>query len=738
MNYRSILAPILAAALVSCSGSKQSADNSLFPQSKTNVSVDTRPVKIQGNDKSAKATVLGEDVPLKKKSKMVPTQKTRQFLNGDFCKSCEYISRIENEKGNLVEAEVTNGYQNGEEREYHNGELIRSSYYFEGGRNGMEYFYSGGKIVDSVYAETKPGNVWQNESADVIPGAIYDYLGYLFLGKEEPGFFAYTTQNGLVSTIYRKDATDTTAGTPIVATLEYKDHRDTSNFKLTIRKPFYEEMTFKDNELVYRKKRKGNGTILEFKKGEFLKDFYDNGKIKRTMVGDISSKAENSSEICTSCRLQTFFENGLQKSDVFFENSKIQRLKTWNKKGILITECTIHKYAKWFLDDGTPQMEWQGDITEDFEFVNGTNIIFHPSGKIDREEKYEDGKIISRKQWSESGKLELEFFQSKFAKTYYGNGQLYYQYDGDVSMEGNSKILLHNGTGKAWSKQGILESSIVFSNDTLVEQQSWDSTGALIVNYKRGQYIIWNNKPMPGMRTELLGNIIFENGNITSTGKTIERDYRGEKLVSEHYNEEHIPSLKTYKKTTTYAYDSTGHKTLEKVYHFGTVITDKEWEKDSLQKDYFLCFDFNANSHLNLYYEPKKLLKTYKGTSDYIEDSNKKFKEIKHINGTGTYYHANGKKAAVKVWKNRVCVSTKIWTEDGTLYIDFDANKYLKFYSDKTKKITMDFKGTSKILDDGSFDLIDGVAKSFDETGKPTITETYKDGHIVDTQETLP
>ena len=179
-------------------------------------------------------------------------------------------------------------------------------------------------------------------------------------------------------------------------------------------------------------------------------------------------------------------------------------------------------------------------------------------------------------------------------------------------------------------------------------------------------------------------------------------------------------------------YDSTGHKTLEKVTRFGTTSLQKNWSKQTpLSQDYFLSVDYDAQKHLKLYSGPKKIQMLFKGTSEWIGQL------PTYINGTATTYNENGKKSDEVVWKNGRIVSEKKWTEDGFLHIDFNEDKYLKFFSVKTKKITLNFKGKSKI-ENGKFYLVDGIAQFFDESGKPAKTETYKNAVTVNVQEFHP
>lgn len=678
MNYKFIIIPILATSLISCTGSKKS----------TSMPVDT-----------------GHVTPTETKAKQESSENKKQFANGDTCKHCDYIYRAQDQQGNAIESEMVLGYKNGEEREYRNGKLFRTSYYVEGGKNGMEYTFSNGKIVDSVYTETTAGGKWSfAELQKAIPKPIFNHL--LDILFDEPSdVFAFTTLNGKIATIYKKDNSTITGEIPIVATIDYENSDDFYNFKLTVKKPFYEEMTYKDNDLVYRKIIKDSHTILEFKKGEFLKEYYDSGAIKNILKGDFAYYVDNDGDEYTGTFLfQEFFENGTLMNEYVYEDDILKKYKNWNDQNKLIFIGDFPTKATWFYDNGALKMEWKGEITEDIKIINGTSILFLPNGTR-FEEEYKNGKTIHKKIYDENKKLQMEL-------------------EGDFRKKNDNTSTLSNGIVKKWRTNGTLEQKDTFKNDTIVAQQLWDSTGCLVFDYERSKYVKWINNTTPKTRIELIGNITVENDDLSTTGNIIERGYKDEKMVYEHYNEEYMPFLKTYKSTIEYTYDSTGQKTQEKTTHLGLTASQKKWSKDSLSNEYFLSLDYNAKSYLKIYSEPQKLQMSFKGTSEWTDQL------PTYIDGTVTFYFANGKTKSTTTLKDRNVISGKRWTENGFLYLDFVADKSLKFFSEDTKKMTMHFKGKS-LIRNNAFDFIDGIANYYDETGKLTKKETYKNGQKI-------
>lgn len=668
MNYKTFGLFALILLLASCSGWKKASETTLKTSS-TNVNVDTGPIKVRGDDNSSSITFLGKEIKSRKKKEQFFPENPKQFINGDICKYCDYIGRTENEQGNLIEAEMANGFKNGEEREYCNEKIIRSSYYADGRRSGMEYYFSEGKIVDSAYAETIFGSEWNIYKANAaLPDPIAKYISREYFQDKALGLYAFLLGNEKISQIARYNEVETDIAekgtfTPIIK-IFYDSHQDFSNFKVVFIKPFHEEMIFKNNELVERKKIKGDKTVLEFRQGEFFKEFYDNGTAKKLIMGDVTSMPEENTEQCRSmCQTQWFYENGVKRKDYFFVDGQLKQGKEWSEKGIVV----------------------------------------------------------------------LEIEKNKSQRTYYDNGKLKEEYEGDVHMEDNL-VVMQNGTYKNWHSNGVLKTNLVRKEGIDVSQQIWDSTAFQTYDYERNKYLKTMEKTIPVKRTEIIGGVISKDGDLTFTGNIVEKGFRGNTLEYEYNKEGYNPTSNTFKNVLEYEYDSTGTKTKERVYQNNKILSRKIWARqDSLKTEYYLRTDYNANSYLKFYNEPKKISLEFKGKSEWPND------DPEYIDGTLTSYKANGKKEYLLIFKNGLVKSGKLWNENGILTIDFDTEKYAKFLSGETKKFTRYFKGTSRCdIENWQIIYTDGTLQEFDEAGKLVKTKTIKNGSIVDETEAKP
>ncbi len=710
MNYKTFGLFALILLLASCSGWKKTSE-STFKTSSTNVNVDTGPIKVRGDDNSSSIKIFGKEIKSSKKKEQFFPENPKQFINGDVCKYCDYIGRTENEQGNLIEVEIEKGFKNGEEREYSDGKIIRSSYYADGRRSGMEYYYSEGKVVDSAYAETIFGSEWNIYKANAaLPDPVAKYISREYFQDKALGLYAFLLGNEKISQIARYNEVETDIAekgtfTPIIK-IFYDNHQDFSNFKVVFIKPFHEEMIFKNNELVERKKIKGDKTVLEFRQGEFFKEFYDNGTAKKLIMGDITSMTEENTEQCKStCQSQWFFENGSKHKENFYVDGQLKQEKEWNENGILTFDCKF-----------------------DLESKNGFKRTFYSNGKPHIELIYENGVLTKATSRKENGIIDDEIESFKSRRTYYDNGQLKDEQKGDVHLE-NDIVVMQNGTYKKWFSNGILAEQTMYNKGLLISQQLWDSTGFMTYDYERNKHVKAIENTTPIKRKEWVGGVVANGKDFSFISDVVGRGYQGDILIYEYRKEGYDSTSNTFKKELKYDYDSTGTKTKERVYQNNKAILQKLWvRQDPLKPVYFLQIDYNANTHFKICNEPKKIFLEFKGKSEWTGDN------PDYIDGSLAFYTPNGKKNVSLIWKNGRVKSGKIWSKNnGVLIAEFDSEKYAKFFSEETKKLALYFKGSSQCeYPKGNFIYIDGSLEEFDESGKLVSTEIYKDGILVD------
>lgn len=728
MKYCTVFPCILGIALLaSCSGWKSTSSSSSFLDVKTsskNVNVDTRHVKVSSDDNSSTIKIFGKEVKKTRKEADSPFTDDKHFLNGDRCRRCDYIVQMENSQGNLEESEVSGKYKNGEEREYHDGKIIRSSYYVDGGKAGMEYTYVDEKIVDSVYIETTHNDQWDEQRLrKALPAPASDYIYSLYF-KEPYYGFAVTTYDSMITNIYYKALNDTSSGLPLVATIEYKNRREPSNFKVHLRKPFFETLEYKGNELAERKKVRGNITIYEFKKDQFVKELYANGKTKRTIIGGIQAKADESWQCPGECHSKSFYENGSRWEESYYTDSKVKQEMRWNRQNVMVFDLSYPRYRKSFYDDGALEEEMRGELEFDtlniITIKNGFVKEFYPDGKPKRDDTYENGNYVKHTTWYPNGNIDTEAEVPKYLKQYYENGQLEKSDEGEIAQE-NGELVLVNGTSKSWFSDGKPNIEGIFKNKDLHSLKAWDSTGFLEVDFEKDKYLKTHTNTTPSKHLDWSGNIAYKNNDYFCEGNCSKKQYLGKTMVYQGIYENYDSAYGACKKVTSIQYDSSGKKISENVYQLNELVSQKIWDGEKG----FLKTDYSKDSYLKIYYEPQKMSLQFKGKSVFSDS-------LIYISGTETAYHKNGKKSSETAWKDKAATSRKEWNENGKLTTEFELNKSLTTYHPNSKAIKMRYEGTVYFNDHSKkYIVTDGTLQLFDEKGNLTSTKKYVKGYPV-------
>ena len=627
-------------------------------QSNSNISINTPAVKVNTKDKPNKVKIFGVNVEESKKTdnQDVPYENPR-FLNGEECKYCDYISRTENDKGHLVEAEIAGNFKNGEEREYLKGEIIRSSYYVDGAKSGMEYYYLHGIKNDSAYIETTSGGQWDSDKIkQKLPSPISIYI-YDLLFKDPDGKYTITTTNGMISTIYKKKTSDS-IGISIAATIDYKRHSNFSDFKVNIRLPFPEGLVYKNNELVERKKIKGGKTVFEFKKDSIVKELFPNGKTSLYATGNVNYLLNTAMVSCSGdCHILSFFENGIKKEEEYYSGGKTTKAINRNEKNVVTFDYNYPTYFKLFYDDGSLQKEFQGDFSFNGEIVinNGHLKSYFPNGKPELDITYENGNSIKTTEWYENGNVKTETDHLSYERKYFENGQMSFELQGTLKNV-NGDFKLTEGTQKTWQTDGLLRNEIITKDGAITSLKSWDSTGFLEVDYESQKHIKTYTNTDPSQRFEWIGNVVYENEDYLCKGTCEKKKYLGKVLIYKETQEGFNPSTQDFQKVSITKYDSTGKKIFQKAYVSGELVNWKQYFPGKEEPS----VDFNRDTHLKYFSEPKVLTIEFKGKS-------KLDKHVTYIEGTEIRYYNGKKKKSETKWKDSKVVSQKSWDENGSL-----------------------------------------------------------------------
>ena len=220
---------------------------------------------------------------------------------------------------------------------------------------------------------------------------------------------------------------------------------------------------WKNKSLVKQKEWNENGVLLkEIDFPKYVKEYYDNGKIKKEMTGlywssPMNVEVENGS-------IKEYYENGRMKQHSIYKEKAPYSYKEWLENGTLTYEWNILTGDfKQYNENGTIHLEIKGFTgKKDKAIENGYLKMYYNNRKLQLQEHYKDNNAISKKFWYENGTVLLEGDVSKgFHKEYFENGKLSRDVSGKFHYEGKD-LILENGSDKRWYENGTQKLENVF------------------------------------------------------------------------------------------------------------------------------------------------------------------------------------------------------------------------------------------------------------------------------------
>ena len=220
---------------------------------------------------------------------------------------------------------------------------------------------------------------------------------------------------------------------------------------------------WKNKSLVKQKEWNENGGLLkEIDFPKYVKEYYDNGKIKKEMTGlywssPMNVEVENGS-------IKEYHENGRMKQHSIYKEKVPYSYKEWLENGTLTYEWNILTGDfKQYNENGTIHLEIKGFTgKKDKAIENGYLKMYYNNRKLQLQEHYKDNNAISKKFWYENGTVLLEGDVSKgFHKEYFENGKLSRDVSGKFHYEGKD-LILENGSDKRWYENGTQKLENVF------------------------------------------------------------------------------------------------------------------------------------------------------------------------------------------------------------------------------------------------------------------------------------
>ena len=342
----------------------------------------------------------------------------------------------------------------------------------------MNGYYDNGKPMGQLqYKEKKPISIklWHEDGSlykegDASRGFYKTYRPNGKLSREVSGKFHFSdnldvilenasdkrwNKNGILMTeiVFPKYAKWYSDNGILSTELEgalYYDNQGKIQVQNGSRKDYYDNgkisshQIYREKALIGGKTWSENGAIKA--EGDVSREFYKiylpNGKLSREVSGKFH------------------FSDSL---DVILESASD---KCWNEKEILITEIVFPKYAKFYSDSGTLELELEGTLYYDdqgnIQVQDGSVKHYYDNGKISSHQIYKEKALIGGKTWSENGAITAEGDVSRgFDKAYFPNGKLSLEVSGKFHYDGRKRIL-EKASEKWWNEKGILIIEIDF------------------------------------------------------------------------------------------------------------------------------------------------------------------------------------------------------------------------------------------------------------------------------------
>lgn len=561
---------------------------------------------------------------------------------------------------------------------YRNGKVETTCMYTAGEANGKyrKYFFNGQLNMEGTYANGKKTGLWKEYHQN---GKLYSESNYVDdqLDGEQKLYY----DNGQMEThsFYKKGK------------VEGKSEDFDQDGKLFC-ETIYEKGRLRDIKFYDKKgqvisnatSRNGSGNLVFYdpqgnktSEGYFTKEGLREGKTTYYYrIGKPSMVAEYKDGLL----------NGIRTS--YFKNGKI------SEQGNYTADAEDGYQVSNYID-GTPESEgWVNEGKKQGEHISYNNLgnmvsrsfyvnneengyveYFHPNGKVDYEQRYEEGWMREFTQYDTSGKVLSTTFLPQ------GNGDFSFKlYNGKPYINGSYRNNRLHG-----------EYKIYYPNDAVssVQYYRWGYHDSTYKHYH--------------LNGKLAGEGQYRHGNKNGTWKTYYENGKTEQVE-------------------TYVDGSQEDKFLQ-YNEDGTLDKEGLYKNNKLNGPYRI-YGENNQLAVQLNYEAGKLISyTYEGKDGKLVP------EIKLKNGTGAVvgYFKNGTKSVeINYIDDEQNGPRKLYFTTGKLYVD---GVRVEGYDNGVKKVFYP-NGQIEKEENYRYGVMHGLVKTFYPNGKPRDEETYYNGEL--------
>ncbi|WP_407456259.1 hypothetical protein [Fibrobacter sp.] len=346
---------------------------------------------------------------------------------------------------------------------------------------------------------------------------------------------------------------------------------------------------------------------------------------------------------------------------------------------------------------------YTGDA-KNFKFVMNMNVKWDV--KINRD---------SVKQYNDQGVLIKDLLFPKYLRDYYDNGNLKYEWTGELYRNEKGMIDVENGYNKGYYEDGQIMAEAEYKNKKKVSEKYWNGKGDLVKEFyydSLGHILTekdWNDN---GVLTKEVNfpeyyREFYDNGKvkIEAIGVSINSLNEASAVngyVKRFYENGQMEMFVNYKDRKGYSFQSWDEN--------GTIQAEGDLSK-GVHKAYHQNGKMSREVKGKFYYDQNGELILTEGSDKTWSYQGKPVSE--------TFYDSLGRS-----------VSAKEWNGTGVLITDLKMPKYMKTYWDDGKPKT-EFKGNLYYKDNGEFAFGDGEYKVFYPNGRKNRVTTHKNNRIV-------
>lgn len=230
--------------------------------------------------------------------------------------------------------------------------------------------------------------------------------------------------------------------------------------------------------LIFEKVWNDKGVLIsDFNFPNYMKEYYDNGVLKKDIQGVIFYDSLNNIQVKDGS-YKTFFEDGSWKMASTTKNGLLRSVRSRALEGAVEA---VSEYEHDSLDaNNSYKVMINGKLMEEKKGVlyNGVDSVdtgykreYHFNGKLKTHIGYVNKKVVEKKEWDEQEHLVRDVHIPDYYREYYSNGKLMQEATGTI-VEENGAFKVKDGVVKAFDSSGKLGYFATYKDFQIVSEKN--------------------------------------------------------------------------------------------------------------------------------------------------------------------------------------------------------------------------------------------------------------------------